>query len=528
MVNVRAIVEGYGPDFPPLETLLALEISAQDKSVLDVPIPGLARYRKTVSFLDDLTSGKRVSLERFRVITEYFIALANELDNYQGMHRNNKVVSGLTSDQKMAIRNLAITTDDIARAELIEKFTDHDTAAAGDYVKIVIGTHIPELESMIEGVHFSATSEDVMGNVFGIINNSLVYGQFMPRLLDFCDHLIGYVGKWEENGPLVLPAFTHQQAAEPTTLGNKFMTRIKAIDYLIQQLIRDGNFQPFSGKMGGAVGNLTTHYAAYPDIDWEGFAEKFVTGFGLHYDNMTDQSVSYVVEAQIYTTIANVLGQMMKLTGDFIDMASSPGQLFTKQKKKGQKGSSIMPNKSNPWGMEGAMGMFEYGRDKLLSYAKILPNYPHEGNMKRSYLMRNIGDVFIDIFIGMARVKREMNVYHPNHEKIEAIFHEYPGMSGSVIQTILKRQGIEGDAYRAIEKISINPDGSYADAKQFKDGLERTMEELSLPDTVKTELRTSLNPRNLIEPAHRMATTEIGKMSTRIEVYRTMLEQYKT
>ncbi|MBC8495409.1 hypothetical protein H8D36_04610 [archaeon] len=531
MVTVKAIMDGYGEkfkeEFPDLDALIAIEATPKQQKMLSAPLPAMGRYKRAVSFLEDVTSGRNLGLKRFQVITEYFIALADELTKYKGVNKSKKVVCGLTKKQKNNIRTIATSDNDIVRAETLERFTNHDTAAAGDYIKLLIGHKLPELESMMEGVHFAATSEDVMGNVFGMIGNELVYGHFVPKILDFCDHLMNYAAAFDAmNKGVSIPGFTHDQAAEPHTLTKKFGNRVASIEKLLRTLITDGEFQPFSGKMGGAIGNLTTHYAAYPDINWFEFSENFVEELGLDYSSMTDQSTSYVVEAQILTTLGNIMTQMHKVTEDFVDLASSPGQLFTKKKKEGSKGSSIMPNKSNAWGMEGAQFMFEFARDKMLSYARLLPSYPHEGNMGRSYALRNLGDVFMDAFIGIGRVIREMNSYVPNFDSIGEFFDKYPGMAGSSIQTILKREGIEGDAYRELQKISMNPDGTYANRDQFQNRLENAVAEMGLSQGAKAEIMGTMNPENLVLASHSRAKFELRGIKIRFEEYRHMLTQY--
>ena len=495
---IEEMVAGYGSKFSE-EELWGIIPTEEDMQQMEAIIPAMGRYLASIDFMRHVTSGKAVARKRFYVIIQYFMSLGELLSRYQGKRRRVVVIG---SDKRHLINHLHIigtTPDEIKQSEYIEKFTDHDTAAAADYVKLKIAKVFPELKDQIEGVHFACTSEDVMGNVFGMIGNELVFGHFMNSLNDFIGDLVNYVLQYETVGSLIIPGLTHEQAAEPTTLGKKFITRIRAIEHLRWQLFyENGEPKSFSGKLGGAIGNLTCHYAAYPDINWWKFAKEFVESMGLHYEEMTDQCVSYVVEAHIFSTIAHILTQVIKLTKDFVNMASCPSQFFVKVKKEGQKGSSIMPNKSNAWGMEGAVGMLEEARSKLLFMAISLPDYPHEGNMKRSYLFRNIGDAFMPIFIALKRITREMKSYQPNQAKITAFFNEYPGMSGSSLQTVLKREGIAGDAYRTIQKISINSDSTYANAEQFRSGLEHKMEELSLPEDLREELRAILNPSYLI------------------------------
>lgn len=514
MPTVEALIKGYGPNFPPLVELFGLQAGEEDLDELLAEIPELGRYRESVEFLRHVTSGYAVGVTRFRVIIERFIALGEELDKYGGIHADHKVVHSLTEADKAALRGLVSGANDIVRAQRIERFTEHDTAAAGDYLKLLIGTQMPHLEPMVEGICFADTSEDTMGPVFGLVLNSLVFGHFVPCLLDFTTLLLDFVDHVEKDGPLVLPAMTHEQAAEPTTFGKKMLTNLLAVfAHLGRMFDRDGAI-PFGGKYGGAVGNLTTHFAAYPDLDWKEFARQFVEErLGLSYNDMSFQAATFDLEISYFTEIGHMMTHLIKLADDFIKMASCPAQFFIKRKVKGRKGSSIMPNKSNAWGMEGALEMLRLTRVELFHLAQTLPEYPHEGNMGRSYLLRRIGGVMMPAFIAFDRISSEMvgdmatSGYTPNHQKIAAFFSEYPGMAGSSIQTILKREGIAGDAYRLVEGIAINPDGSYANGTEFRKGLERVMDELELSDTVRDELRQKLEPRRNIGDAARLAVS---------------------
>lgn len=529
MATVNELIKGYGEGFPDIETLLGLEPDEAQLIAMSEPTPELCRYFKDVSFFCDVTSQKVVGMVRFKVLIERLIALNDELSRYSGVHHDKRVVHSLTDENKYALRQLARTPADVLRAERIERFTEHDTAAAGDYLKILIGTQMPHLEWMIEGVAFADTSEDTMGPVFGLIANKIVFGYFLPRLLDFIERLLDYVDELEKDGPLVIPALTHVQAAEPTTFGKKMSTWLYPLDFHIQRMMENDCFIPFSGKYGGAVGNTTTHLAAYPDIDWRDFGRRYIERLGLMYEEMTFQSSTYAIEASHFATLANMMTHIIKLTEDFVALASCPGQLFIKLKKPGTKGSSIMPNKSNAWNMEGALEMLRRSRAELFHYAQRLPAYPHEGNMGRSYLMRTLGGVFMPAFIALSRIQNEMvgdmktRGYAPNLEKIVAFFREYPGMAGSSIQTCLKREGIEGDAYRQIEKIAINPDGTYADTEQFSRGLEQVMEANNLPSSACCELRDLLNPQRNIGDAHILAKRYSQTLRVRIGRYRAML-----
>jgi adenylosuccinate lyase len=534
MASVAELVTGYGPDFPTLEELFGLEPTEEQKLRLSQPTPELGRYFKSTARLEQVTSQRAVARTRFYVMIEYVIALSDALTAYNGIHKDRRIVHSLSPEVKEWLRGLGRSDADIIRAEAIEKFADHDTAAAGDYLKLLIGTQRPDLEPMIDAIHFAKTSEDAMGPVFGLVGNSLVYGHFVPALLNFMEWVLDFADCVEADGPLVLPGFTHEQAAEPTTFGKKITTILTVVaHHLWRMQNRDGTFIPFTGKFGGAIGNLTTHYAAYPDIDWRAFARSFIEGLGLTYEEMTFQASLYSVEVSLLGEIGHILTHLAKLAEDFIGLASCPAQLFVKRKVLGGKGSSIMPGKSNAWGMEGAVVMLLDSRSQLRFLCDQLPDYPHEGNMGRSYLFRTLGRAFMPAFIALDRTGNEMvgdmdkRGYAPNLRKIAAFLNEYPGMAGSTIQTVLKREGTPGDAYRLIQRIAINPDGSYADAAQFAEGLERVMEELHLPADLREELRAKVIPANNTGIAADLAKHAQLGLRAQIALFRSLLERHQ-
>lgn len=536
MATVQSLIEGYGPNFPSLQDLFGLEPDEEQALRLSQPTPALGRYFRDVAFLGNVTSQRVVALLRFQVLIERFIFLGQIMDDYNGVHRDRRIVYGLTPTDIERLREFGRTDGDIIRAEKIERFTEHDTAAAGDYLKLLIGTQMPHLEPMIEGVAFADTSEDTMSQVFGIIANKIVFGCFVPKLVRLMLGLLGYVDFVEaQNPPLVLPGQTHQQAAEPTTFGKKITTNLAAIGYHLERMREEGgSFIPFSGKWNGAIGNFTTHLAAYPDIDWDSVSMRFIESqLGLTYEPLTFQSSTYAVEAAHFCSLANTITHLLKVVDDFLRLASCPGQLFVKRKVAGTKGSSIMPNKSNGWYQEGARKQLEKTRAALFQMAQQLPEYTHEGDMGRSFLMRDLATVFMPAFIALGRIEYEMigdmgvRGYVPNPRKITAFFEEYPGMAGSAIQTILKRAGIGGDAYRLIEAIAINPDGTYANAEQFSQGLFRVVMENNLPADVRDELLGKLVPGANIGLADELARREGKELRERLNEYLEELADYE-
>lgn len=536
MPSVEALITGLGPKCPPLEQLLTLLPTQAQLETMSSPIPALGRYHGSVEFLSDVTSQKVVGLVRFRVMIDYLIALSQLMDQYDGKYRNRKIVSGLTKEDIINLRSVGTTLSDIVRAEAIEVCTEHDTAAAAAWLKIQIASRFPRMESFIEGIAFANTSEDTMSSVFGLIGNSMVYGHVLPKLIDLMEALISYARMLDgdEEKPQPIAGETHQQVAEPQTPGKRIYTMLEAIDWQIQRLVwPNGGFIGFSGRLGGATGNMTTHHAAYPDIDWRAFAMSYIQGYNLTYEDATFQASTYTVEATILTTLGNIMSMLKKLCEDLLAMAAAPSQELLKRKVAGTTGSSVML-KVNMWGTEGAIKMFEDARVMLFHYAQSLPDYPREGNMGRSYLMRNLGNVMMPVFIGLDRIKKELIGNMTTRGTMlsvantERYLNMYPTLAASSIQTVLKRERIAGDAYRQIERIAINPDGSSASAKQFADGLEQVMDENKLSEEIRTELRNLINPANNIGDAASLVQHGMENLTWQIAAYRQMLVPYAT
>ncbi len=510
------MIKGFGPGFPSMEELLAIELTAEDIRKFKSPTPHLGRYYKSNAFLEEVTSGASVGLKRFIVIIEYFISLSELLESYNG--KRPKIIRKLTSAEKEWLRTLGKTLKEVKMAERIEGFSEHDTSAAGDLTKLLIGYSKQELAAYIEGIQYMETSEDTMSIVFGLIANDLVYRRFIVRLIDFCLSRIAFARKWNQ----IIPALTHEQGAEPFDVAKDFATSLEAIKNLIDELVdKNGEFKHFSAKLNGAVGFFTTFYTAYPEIDWPTFAKEFIEKkFGLFCEEMTDQCVSFQREATIFSIIGNILTQVIKMTDDFIKSARCPAQFFVKKKKAGNKGSSILPNKSNAWGSEGGIKALKKARHMLEFLGRELQEFPDQGNMGRSILFRDLGSDFMPAFTGLDRIQEEMDRYIPNEGNIKEFFDKYPGMAGSSLQVVLKQYRIMGDAYRIIQDIAINPDGSYARSEQFKAGLEAKMRQLELPEEVCNHLRSLLIPENLIKKGREMAFSSLITLEVAFRTHR--------
>lgn len=60
---------------------------------------------------------------------------------------------------------------------------------------------------------------------------------------------------------------------------------------------------PFFGKMAGAVGNYNAHLSAYPEVDWQQVAHKFVESLGLTFNPYVTQIEPHDYIAELYHAV---------------------------------------------------------------------------------------------------------------------------------------------------------------------------------------------------------------------------------
>jgi len=75
---------------------------------------------------------------------------------------------------------------------------------------------------------------------------------------------------------------THGQTATPSTLGKEMANVVHRLQRARARLAS----VEILGKINGAVGNYNSHLASYPEVDWETFAQRFVTARGITFNHI--------------------------------------------------------------------------------------------------------------------------------------------------------------------------------------------------------------------------------------------------
>ena len=397
------------------------------------PIDG--RYQSKTVELNDFFS--EFALIRYRVMVEveYFIALCEiplpQLEDFEGDY-----------DDLRAIYE-EFQTEDAEEIKEIEKTTNHDVKAVEYFLK----RQFDELglSKWKEFLHFGLTSQD--------INNTAVPLSMMeahklvvkPAIEEVIDKLKGMAKEWKD---IPMLAKTHGQPASPTHLGKEIYVFVERLDDQLKML----NSVPFTAKFGGATGNMNAHKVAYPDIDWPAFAKNFVEkSLKLKRQKTTTQIEHYDYMAAYFDALRRINTILIDLSRDIWMYVSM--EYFKQKIKAGEVGSSAMPHKVNPIDFENAEGNLGMANAVLTFLSTKLPISRLQRDLTDSTVTRNIGVPIAHTLIAVKSLLKGLDKLLLNEDKIRQDLQQNYAVVAEAIQTILRREEIEG-AYELLKGLT--------------------------------------------------------------------------
>ena len=233
-----------------------------------------------------------------------------------------------------------------AQVKAIEVRTNHDVKALEYWLKERFDSN-PEIRAVGEFIHFACTSEDINNLSHALMLKAARDQVMLPAL----DKLIARLAELAHQlADMPMLSHTHGQPASPTTLGKELANVVHRLRRGRQQVAG----VEILGKINGAVGNFNAHLAAYPEFDWERFAQKFVEGLGLTYNPYTIQIEPHDYMAELYDALARINTVLIDLDRDAWSYISLG--YFKQKLKEGEVGSSTMPHKVNPIDFENSEG----------------------------------------------------------------------------------------------------------------------------------------------------------------------------
>jgi adenylosuccinate lyase len=407
------------------------------------PIDG--RYRSKVQELAPYFSEYGLFKYRVWVEIEYFIALSQlDLEQFPSISS--------TDDDFLKGLYLNFSEADAQQIKDIEKTTNHDVKAVEYFIKEKLkGT---KLEEYSEFVHFGLTSQDVNNTAIPFSLQLGIDEVIIPNIKNIQEKITAFAEQWKS---IPLLSRTHGQAATPTTVGKEFAVFAERIRVQLDTLIET----PISAKFGGATGAFNAHRLAFPQINWPEFGDKLVADLGLTRSYPTTQIDHYDQLAAVFDAMRRINVILMDFAKDIWQYVSMD---FFKQKiVAGEVGSSAMPHKVNPIDFENAEGNLGIANALLDHLSNKLPISRLQRDLTDSTVLRNVGVPLSHILIALKSLDKGMGKLILNEKAIHADLDRNWAVTAEAIQTILRREKIEG-AYELLKDLTRTNDGINAES----------------------------------------------------------------
>jgi len=425
------------------------------------PVDG--RYRSKLSALSAYFSEFALIQYRVKVEIEYFIALCElplpQLANFD----NNRF-----DDLRDIYQNFDITS--AKSIKIIEQTTNHDVKAVEYFIKKRFDElHLSEYK---EFIHFGLTSQDINNVAAPLALKDADAKIVQPAFIAVKELLQRLAVQWKA---VPMLARTHGQPASPTILGKEiyvFVERLENQLNLLKQI-------PFSSKFGGATGNMNAHVIAYPNIDWVNFSNQFIGRLGLHRQQTTTQIEHYDYLSAYFDGVKRLNTILLDLSRDIWMYIML--DYFKQRIKAGEIGSSAMPHKVNPIDFENAEGNLGLANALFEHLSGKLPVSRLQRDLTDSTVIRNIGVPIAHTWLSIQSLERGLNKLLLNEDKIKADLNANWAVVAEAIQTILRREQIEG-AYELLKDLTRTNNGI------TKDSIQQFIAKLNISESVKQEL----------------------------------------
>ncbi len=427
------------------------------------PLDG--RYHPATAPLGAYFSERALIRYRVRVEVDYFIALCL-LPLPQ--------LAGVDAAHFPALRALYQDfRDEYADAvKAHERTTNHDVKAVEYFLRDQFAQL--GLGDYVEFIHFGLTSQDINNTAIPLSLQEALLAVLLPAYAEVRNALAARAAAW---ATVPLLARTHGQPASPTRLGKEIEVFVARLDAQVELLAQ----VPFAAKFGGATGNFNAHYAAYPHVDWHGFAKIFVEDvLQLHRSYPTTQIEHYdhlAAHCDALKRINTILIDLCRDVWQYISLG-----YFRQTIKPGEVGSSAMPHKVNPIDFENAEGNLGLANALLEHLAAKLPISRLQRDLTDSTVLRNLGVPLGHIRVALLSLQRGLGKLALDEAALHRDLEANWAVVAEGIQTILRREAYP-DPYNALKQLTRTGEAiSAATIRAFIDTL-------NVSEEVKAELR---------------------------------------
>ncbi len=363
------------------------------------------------------------------------------------------------------------TPADAQRVKNIERTTNHDVKAVEYLLKEKIAGNA-ELEAVSEFIHFACTSEDINNLSYGLMLREARTQVLLPGLDELIDAIVRLAHQHADRPML---ARTHGQPASPTTLGKEMAN----VAYRLKRQRAQLAAAPLLGKINGAVGNYNAHLAAYPELDWEEFARRFVSeDLGLDWNAYTIQIEPHDYMAEFFHAVMRANTVLLDFCRDLWSYIAIG--YFRQRTVAGEIGSSTMPHKVNPIDFENAEGNLGVANALLDHLAAKLPVSRWQRDLTDSTVLRTLGVGLAHSLVAYQSCLKGIGKLAVNAVALDADLDANWEVLAEPIQTVMRRHGIE----QPYEQLKTLTRGQRVD----RETLRAFIADLAIPEEVKQRL----------------------------------------
>ncbi|MBU3903854.1 MAG: adenylosuccinate lyase [Gammaproteobacteria bacterium] len=376
---------------------------------------------------------------------------------------------------------------DAEEIKAIERTTNHDVKAIEYWLREKLGGDA-ETKDALEFIHFACTSEDINNLSHALMLSHARKEVMLPALQSVINKLTALA---HQHADVPMLCRTHGQTATPSTLGKEMANVVYRLRRAYQRIAS----VEILGKINGAVGNYNAHLSAYPDIDWEHFAKRFVEARGITFNPYTIQIEPHDCMAELYDAFARANTILIDLNRDIWGYISLG---FFKQKVvAGEVGSSTMPHKVNPIDFENSEGNLGLANALLKHLSEKLPISRWQRDLTDSTVLRNMGVAMGYTLLAYESCLKGLNKLEANPQRLADDLNNSWEVLAEPIQTVMRRYNIE-NAYDKLKELTRGKGGIN------RESLATFIQTLDIPESEKQRLQ-ELSPETYIGKAAELA-----------------------
>ncbi len=322
---------------------------------------------------------------------------------------------------------------DATRIAEIEREVRHDVIAFLTNVAEYVGPSA-------RYVHYGMTSSDVLDTALALqIRES---GQVLLAGLDRV--LAAFRARALEHRHTPMMGRTHGIHAEPTTFGLKLLVMHGAFARGRERLVRALD-EASVGKISGAVGTF-----AHLDPEVE---EAVCARLGIGFEPAATQIVQRDRHAALVQALALVASTVDQAAVEFRHLARTEVREVEEEFGVGQKGSSAMPHKRNPWRFENLSGIARVVRGYASSALENLALW-HERDISNSSVERIVlPDAVIAVDFMLHRLAGLVESLVVHADRMRETLDGARGLifSGTLLLKLAERGIAREEAYRLVQ-----------------------------------------------------------------------------